>query len=169
MKTDRFVALVAAVLITLFLARVFTHEKVGTALEPTNAAAPTDAATGIQPPDRDEIGVNGAERVRGIWGALLLTALLGSNVAVAAPPAPCDVRLSVELTPDVPNPGDVGFLSSLLGDHSGYQLTLRRQRDGSVIVLELTGPGPDYLCRNVVEAMRKDGRVLSVRVREGLS
>jgi hypothetical protein len=45
-------------------------------------------------------------------------------------------------------------------------LTLRRQRDGSVIVLELTGPGPDYLCRNVIEAMRKDGRVLSVRVYE---
>jgi hypothetical protein len=108
-----------------------------------------------------------AQRVRGLWGgALILTTLLASNVAEAAPPAPCDMRLSVELTPDVPNPGDVGFLSSLLGDHSGYQLNLRRQRDGSVLVLELTGPGPDYLCRNVVEAMRKDGRVLSVRVHE---
>jgi hypothetical protein len=108
-----------------------------------------------------------AQRVRGLWGgALMLTALLGSNVAEAAPPASCDMRLSVELTPDVPNPGDVGFLTSLLGDHTGYQLTLRRQRDGSVLVLELTGPGPDYLCRNVVEAMRKDGRVLSVRVHE---
>ncbi len=63
----------------------------------------------------------------------------------------------------VPNPSDVGFLSSLLGDHTGYQLTLRRQRDGFVIVLELTGPGPDYLCRNVAEAIRRDGRVLSVR------
>lgn len=101
--------------------------------------------------------------LRGLWaGALILSALLGTNAAAAATPAPCDVRLSVELTPDVPNPGDAGFLSSLLGDHTGYQLTLRRQRDGSVIVLELTGPGPDYLCRNVVEAMRRDGRVLSV-------
>jgi hypothetical protein len=108
-----------------------------------------------------------AQRVRGLWGGtLILTALLVSNVASAAPPASCDVRLGVELTPDVPNPGDVGFLSSLLGDHPGYQLTLRRQRDGSVIVLELTGPGPDYACRNVVEAMRKDGRVLSVRMHE---
>jgi hypothetical protein len=108
-----------------------------------------------------------AQRIRGLRGrALILTALLGCNVAAAAPAAPCDVRLSVALTPDVPNAGDVGFLSSLLGDHTGYQLTLRRQRAGSVIVLELTGPGPDYLCRNVVEAMRKDGRVLSVRVHE---
>jgi hypothetical protein len=107
------------------------------------------------------------QRVRGLWGgALIVMALLGSTAAAAAPPAPCDMRLSVELTPDVPNPGDVGFLGSLLGDHTGYQLSLRRQRDGSVIVLELTGPGPDYLCRNVVEAMRKDGRVLSVNVHE---
>jgi len=116
-----------------------------------------------------EIRVNGAQRNRSIWGALILIALLGSDAAAAAPPAPCDLRLSVELTPDVPNPGDVGFLSSLLGDHTAYQLTLRRQRVGSVIVLELTGPGPDYRCRNVLEAMRKDGRVLSVRVHEELS
>ena len=115
---------------------------------------------------RREIDVNGAQRHNGIWGALILIAVLGSSAAAAAPPAPCDMRLSIELTPDVPNPGDLGFLSSLLGDHSGYQLTLRRQRDGSVIVLELTGPGPEYRCRSVVEAMRKDGRVLSVRVHE---
>ena len=118
------------------------------------------------PERRREIGVNGAQRHNGIWGALILIAVLGSSAAAAAPPAPCDMRLSIELTPDVPNPGALGFLSSLLGDHSGYQLTLRRQRDGSVIVLELTGPGPEYRCWNVVEAMRKDGRVLSVRVHE---
>jgi hypothetical protein len=164
MKADRFVALVAAVLITLFLAGLFTHEKVGAPLEQTQAAAPTGAATDIHPPDRHEIGVSGARRTRGIGSALILIALLGSTAAAAAPPGPCDMRLNVELTPDVPNPGDGGFLSSLLGDHTGYELTLRRQRDGSVIVVELSGPGPDYLCRNVVEAMRRDGRVLSVRV-----
>jgi hypothetical protein len=43
MKTDRFVALVAAGLITLFLAGVFTHEKVGAPPEQTHAAV-LDAA-----------------------------------------------------------------------------------------------------------------------------
>jgi hypothetical protein len=99
---------------------------------------------------------------RGLLGAVVLVAVLGSNAAAAAASAPCDRRLAVELTPDIPNPRDEGFLSSLLGNHPGYQLTLRRQRHDSVIVLELTGPGPDYRCENVVEAMRKDGRVLSV-------
>ena len=118
------------------------------------------------PERRRDIRVNGAQRHNGIWAALILIAALGSTAAAAAPPAPCDMRLSIELTPDVPNPSDLGFLSSLLGDQTGYQLILRWQRNGSVIVLELTGPGPDYRCRNVIEAMRKDGRVLSVRVRE---
>ena len=43
MKTDRFVALVAAGVITLFLAGVFTHEKVGAPPEQTHAAV-LDAA-----------------------------------------------------------------------------------------------------------------------------
>jgi hypothetical protein len=78
------------------------------------------------------------------------------------------MRLTVELTPDVPNPTDVGFLSSLLSNHSNYRLTLSQQRSDSVMVLELNGPGPDYRCQDVVETMRKDGRVLSVHVDDGL-
>jgi hypothetical protein len=74
------------------------------------------------------------------------------------------MRLSVELTPDVPNPLDSGFLSSLLSNQVSYRLTVRGWRPGSVIVIELTGPGPEYRCQNVVEAMRKDGRVLSINV-----
>jgi hypothetical protein len=35
---------------------------------------------------------------------------------------------------------------------------------GSVIVTELAGPGPEYRCRNVVETMRKDARVLSIHL-----
>lgn len=107
--------------------------------------------------------VNDTRRSASLLCAALLAAVLVNNSA-AASPAACDMRLSVELTPDVPNPLDSGFLGSLLSNQVSYRLTLRQQRTGSVIVLELTGPGPDYRCRNVVEAMRKDGRVLSIQL-----
>ena len=98
--------------------------------------------------------------------ALGLMILAGaSSTANAASPAACDMRLTVELTPDVPNPEDAGFLSSLLSNQAGYRLTLWRQEsDSSVVVLDLAGPGPAYRCQNVIETLRKDARVLSVRV-----
>jgi len=101
----------------------------------------------------------------------LLYLLLGLAVAVvfarvaSARDERCDVRLSVELTPDVPDASDPGFLSSLLSNHPGYRLELLRQDDPSLIELDLSGPGPDYLCRGVIETMRRDGRVLAIRVR----
>ena len=98
--------------------------------------------------------------------AVASVAVLGSNTAAAAPAAPCNMRLTVELTPDVPDPGDAGFLSSLLTNHPAYRLTWRQQDDDFVIVLDLTGPGPDYRCQAVLEAMRRDGRVLSVQAYE---
>lgn len=103
---------------------------------------------------------------RGILGTVMLAAVLGTKAAAAASPAPCNMLLTVELTPDVPNARDVGFLSSLLSNRVSYRLIFREQRRDSVIVLELTGPGPDYRCENVVEAIRKDGRVLSGHVPE---
>jgi hypothetical protein len=87
-----------------------------------------------------------------------------SNTAAAQEPAPCDVRLVVELTPDVPDPTDAGFLSSLLSNQVGYQLSVRQERSDSLLVLELTGPGPYYLCQNVIDTIRRDGRVLFVHV-----
>ena len=86
------------------------------------------------------------------------------STAQAAPVAPCDMRLRVELTPDVPDPRDAGFVSSLLGNHPDYRLTLQRQDpdDSSVIALDLTGPGSEAGCREVVTSMRKDARVTSV-------
>jgi hypothetical protein len=92
----------------------------------------------------------------------VLLSIAAGSTAAAASPAACDMRLSIELTPDVPDPRDEGFLSSLLNNHPGYQLTLQPQDTGSVIVLDLTGPGPEYRCRNVVETMRRDARVLSI-------
>ena len=101
------------------------------------------------------------------WGmgtvvGLLLLALLGSEGAAAAPEEDCNLRLTVALTPDVPDASDVGFLSSLLDNHPAYRLELLKQIDPSAIEVKLFGPGPGYLCQNVVEAMRRDGRVLSI-------
>ena len=95
--------------------------------------------------------------------SLALASAAASNAAAAATPASCDLELTVALTPDVPNPRDRGFLSSLLSNHPAYQLVLREQRDSSVIGVELTGP--DYGCRDVVDTMRRDGRVLSIDAR----
>jgi len=107
--------------------------------------------------------VKDARRNGGILSAALLAALLVNNSAAAAP-AVCNMRLSVELTPDIPDPLDSGFLSSLLSNQASYRLNLRGWRPGSVIVLELMGPGPEYRCQNVVEAMRRDGRILSIHL-----
>jgi len=105
----------------------------------------------------------------GIFGAAVLVSVLVFNTASAAAPVPCDVRLTVELTPDIPNPIDEGFLGSLLSNQVGYLLSLRRERNDSLLVLELTGPGPSYRCRNAIEAIRRDGHVLSVHVNKWLS
>jgi hypothetical protein len=74
----------------------------------------------------------------------------------------CSLHLAVELTPDVPNVRDGGFLSSLLGDHPGYRLTLQSEIDDTHLILQLTGPGTPDACENVVDSMRDDGRVLSI-------
>ncbi len=102
--------------------------------------------------------------VRGMsaFGAVVLVSGLVWNTASAA--VPCDVRLTVELTPDVPNPTDAEFLSSLLSNQVDYRLTLRRKRSDTLLVLELTGPGPGDRCRSAIETIRADARVLSVHV-----
>lgn len=98
------------------------------------------------------------------FGALALFTGLCSGAVAATVDEPCDVRLTVELTPDVPDTSDDGFLSSLLNNHTGYRLELLRQDDASVLELDLSGPGPQYRCQSVIETMQKDARVLSIRV-----
>jgi hypothetical protein len=93
---------------------------------------------------------------------LLVLALISNESAAAAPGEDCSTRLTLELTPDVPDAGDGGFLSSLLGDHPAYRLELLKQTHPSRIEVALSAPAPAYLCRNVVEDMRRDGRVLSI-------
>jgi hypothetical protein len=121
------------------------------------------------------IRCGGTVAVKGVRGrTIILTAMTLAAMALAtatasASPEYCDIRLHVELTPDVPDPSDMGFLGSLLGNQVDYELTLRRERDDSDIVLELTGPGPEYRCRQAIETIRRDGRVLSVHVRRNES
>ena len=96
--------------------------------------------------------------------AVALLAVLGGAAAEATAQEQCKVRLSVELTPDVPDASEDGFLSSLLGNHPAYQLQLLRRDDDSVVELGLSGPGPEYRCQSVIEMMRRDGRVVSIHV-----
>ncbi len=93
-----------------------------------------------------------------------LLTLAGASRTAHSAPGDCMMRLRVELTPDVPDPTAAGFLSSLLGNHPGYELTLEGKPQDSVVVVDLTGRGPAYRCRRVLESMRKDGRVLSIHV-----
>src|ERR1700685_1192124 len=99
---------------------------------------------------------------KGFLGTALIATTLVIATAAAQTPPLCHRHLSVELTPDVPNPRDLAFLSSLL-TQPGFQLSWTGQ-NGSVVELDLTGPGPDDQCRAVIAAMRKDGRVQSITV-----
>jgi len=101
----------------------------------------------------------------GASAAAAILLLFASHTAKAddpAAPPQCSVRLSVEVTPDVPNPGDGAFISSLLGNHTDYQLYLLRVVDDTHINLQLQGPGPAERCQAVVDSMRDDGRVQSI-------
>jgi hypothetical protein len=93
---------------------------------------------------------------------LLLAAPVASADAPMAPPQ-CALRLSVEVTPDVENPADPGFISSLLGDNVGYQLFLLNRVDDTHVNLQLQGPGAMSNCRAVAKSMREDGRVSSIQ------
>jgi len=92
--------------------------------------------------------------------ALLLTCAAGADEPMAPPK--CAMRLSVEVTPDVPNPGDGAFISSLLGNHPGYQLFLLGVVDDTHVNLQLQGPGSPDSCQAVIDSMRNDGRVVTI-------
>jgi hypothetical protein len=106
----------------------------------------------------------GTARIVAIAAGAVLTLLATHTVNADEPVAPprCSMRLSVEVTPDVPNPGNEAFISSLLGNHVGYQLFLLRLVDDTHVDLQLQGPGPADACQAVVDSMRNDGRVLSI-------
>jgi hypothetical protein len=114
-----------------------------------------------QPPQR-AVHAKGSSQRKGLICIVLLASIIGAHASAQS--ASCEALLTIELTPDVPNPSDVGFLNSLLSNKVRYQLTLQRERSDSLIEVELAGPGPDYRCQNVIEVIRRDGRVRSVQV-----
>jgi len=98
---------------------------------------------------RTAVGTRAVAIAAGAVLTLLATYTVNADEPITPPQ--CSMRLSVEVTPDVPNPGNGAFISSLLGNHTDYQL-----------FLQLQGPGPAERCQAVVDSMRNDGRVLSI-------
>jgi hypothetical protein len=100
---------------------------------------------------------------------LTVLALAGAAHAAAGElpglPPECVLHLVVSLTPDVPDPRNSGFVSSLLGDNTGYQLLLQHVIDDTHLDMLLFGPGPERNCRQVIDSMRKDARIRSIAVR----
>ncbi len=94
----------------------------------------------------------------------VVAAALNTAVALAAPPPSCDVQLSVQLTPDVQNPTDPGFLNSIVADPQ-YRLSWI-EGTGTAATVELTGPGSDERCANGVSRLGRSGYVLNVSVIE---
>lgn len=105
-------------------------------------------------------------RASGAVAAAAVVAVLGGTSPAVGQEEVCDVRLTIELDPDVPSVSNDGFLSSLLNRHMNYRLTLLRRddQDPSLVEVELTGPGPEYRCQNVIETMRRDARVQSIHI-----
>jgi len=90
---------------------------------------------------------------------------LAWELGCADAPAQCDVHLVVHVTPDVPNPGNAGFLSSLVTDPNFRLMWLGKLSDRDWAV-ELSGPGAPEACERVIDGMRRDARVVSVEIQD---
>jgi hypothetical protein len=90
----------------------------------------------------------------------LLVILLALPGLAAAQGTQCTLLLKVKLTPDVENPKDPAFLSTLVGDPS-YSLVLVRASSDSE-VLQLSGPANS--CRKQVGIMRTSAWVIYIHV-----
>ena len=101
--------------------------------------------------------VNAAAIVLGLFAPCTVNA----DDPIALPK--CSMVLSVEVTPDVPNPGNGAFISSLLGNHTEYQLFLLRVVDDTHVNLQRQGSGGAERCPAVVDSMSGDGRVASIQ------
>ena len=91
----------------------------------------------------------------------------GWDGALAQSVKPCHLTLSVRFSPEVPDPRSPGFLSSFEGQ-PGFRLIWKGGSNSNMSqTLELIGPGPEYRCMREVDRMRKDARVIDIRVVAG--
>jgi hypothetical protein len=97
---------------------------------------------------------------------VLLMLLLMPCVRAEADAPQCQQHLIVHLTPDVPNPADAGFLSSLV-TIPYYRLVWVRKVSDDIVALDLSGPGTADDCTRVIEAMRRDSHVVSIELGGG--
>lgn len=88
----------------------------------------------------------------------------GAGTAVAQSARPCKLKLIVQFSPEVPDPRNSGFLSSLEG-RPGFRLVWKSgSKPNMTQTLELSGPGPESRCMREVERMRNDARVINIQV-----
>jgi hypothetical protein len=94
---------------------------------------------------------------------VLVVAAVGTS-AHAATPAVCEVRLKIVAQPEATDPQHAALLNSLLSAYPGYRLILQsREVQDHAVVVDLAGPAPRTNCRAVIEAIRRDPRVASVK------
>jgi len=93
--------------------------------------------------------------------ASAIVLLTGSAIANAQQDA-CRARIEVTLDPEVNDPRDPSFLSSLLAT-PGYQLTWVSGNDETTIY-DLKGPASDNGCADMIEQIGKSSAVLNVRI-----
>jgi len=92
---------------------------------------------------------------------LFIAAIVLSHLA-AAQATKCTLQLSVELTPDVENPRDPAFLSTLAGNPAYSLVFIRKSDDGDREVLQLSGP--PGTCRDQLEFMKQNSHVINIEV-----
>ncbi len=99
----------------------------------------------------------------GLLAPMMALAWFGSTVVHAAEPPKCSLKLTVQVSAEVPDAHDEGFLSSLLNNHPAYRLDYLKRVDPSSVALELSGPGTEAKCQEVVASIRKDARVSAIQ------
>jgi hypothetical protein len=93
---------------------------------------------------------------------VVLAAVPNTGHAANAIPDRCHARLSLTLTPDVPDPRDPSFLSALSANPL-YAITWVEGSDSTAVV-DLTGPAIDYHCSEEIRRLSRDAHILDLKI-----